>query len=311
MRKLALFFSLFVLTGCSLFEIQKSPLRENSPEIREVPLQARDSEELRKRLIVLPFLDSDVNRSDRVVQIARKTVVDDLTRTNQFVIINNDDLKQDVKTYLKDSKEYDLEGLARMAQGLGVTAVVEGKILEIKAKRIGDEIGVFRKLKASVDVSIQVRAFSTKTGREVLNTVRSASAEAETTRVAQDSQSDRYLSEDPVLVSEGVRKAFRSAVPMIVKAVEKLHWEGRVAMVAGDRIYVNAGRVSGLQVGDILKVVEEGDEIFDPENGKFIGFAPGRMKGTLEVVSYFGTDGSIGVIHSGSGFKENDRVELY
>ena len=27
--------------------------------------------------------------------------------------------------------------------------------------------------------------------------------------------------------------------------------------------------------------------------------------------SYFGNDGSIAVIHSGSGFRENDRVELY
>ena len=35
------------------------------------------------------------------------------------------------------------------------------------------------------------------------------------------------------------------------------------------------------------------------------------MKGTLEVISFFGTDGSIAVIHSGSGFRENDKVELY
>ena len=64
-------------------------------------------------------------------------------------------------------------------------------------------------------------------------------------------------------------------------------------------------------MGDILKITEEGDEIFDPDTGIFIGRAPGRMKGTVEVVSYFGRDGSICLIHSGSGFKENDRVELY
>jgi len=298
------------LTGCSLFDVKRSQLRPN-PEVREVPVEARDTDELKKRLMLLPFLDSDVNCSEKVVLIARKVVLDDLLRTNQFVIVNNDDLKQDVKAFLKDSKEYDLEPLARMASSLGVSAVIEGKILEIRAKRAGDEIGVFRKLRASVDVTIQLRVFAAKNGREILSTVKTATAEAETTRVAQDSASDRYLEEDPVLVTEGVKKAFRSAVPQIIKAVEKLHWEGRVAMIAGDRIYLNAGRLSGIQVGDILKVVEEGEEIFDPETGKFIGSAPGRMKGTVEVVSYFGTDGSIGVIHSGSGFKENDRVELY
>jgi hypothetical protein len=82
-------------------------------------------------------------------------------------------------------------------------------------------------------------------------------------------------------------------------------------MISGERVYVNAGRLSGLQVGDILKVTEEGDDVYDPDTGRFIGTAPGRLKGTIEVVSYFGKDGAIAVIHSGSGFQENDRVELY
>ena len=110
---------------------------------------------------------------------------------------------------------------------------------------------------------------------------------------------------------DGVRKAFAATVPGLVKSIEKLDWEGRVALVNGDRLYLNAGRISGIQIGDILKVTEDGEEIFDPETGAFIGLAPGRMKGTIEVVSYFGKDGAIAVIHSGSGFKENDRVELY
>lgn len=69
--------------------------------------------------------------------------------------------------------------------------------------------------------------------------------------------------------------------------------------------------MSGLQVGDILKVTEEGHEVYDPETGAYIGNAPGRMKGTLEVISYFGKDGAISILHSGSGIKENDKVELY
>ncbi len=82
-------------------------------------------------------------------------------------------------------------------------------------------------------------------------------------------------------------------------------------MINGDRIFLNVGRISGLQIGDILKVSEEGDEIFDPQTGNYVGKAPGRLKGTLEVVSYFGQDGAISIIHSGAGFRENDRVELY
>jgi len=76
-------------------------------------------------------------------------------------------------------------------------------------------------------------------------------------------------------------------------------------------LYLNVGRTSGLQVGDLLKVMDDGDDIYDPENGSHVGRVPGRLKGTLELISYFGADGSVAVIHSGSGFKENDRVEIY
>ena len=99
--------------------------------------------------------------------------------------------------------------------------------------------------------------------------------------------------------------------PQILATMDKMSWEGRIAALSGDRIFLNVGRISGLQIGDILKVSDEGDEIYDPQSGNYIGKVPGRLKGTLEVVSYFGQDGSIAVIHSGAGFRENDRIELY
>lgn len=108
-----------------------------------------------------------------------------------------------------------------------------------------------------------------------------------------------------------VTEAFLDFTPQIVATMDKMIWEGRVAALSGDRIFLNVGRVSGIQIGDILRVSDEGDEIYDPQSGNYIGKVPGRLKGTLEVVSYFGQDGAIAIVHSGAGFKENDRVELY
>lgn len=305
----ALIATVLALAACGLFNVQTSPQRK--VEVKDVPVEARQGDELRKRVLVLPFIDSELQRSQNVTQVARRVVVEDLLSTRQFVVVNNADFPQDLGAFLKDNKEYDLTAVSRVAAGAGIAAVIEGRILEIRARRMGDEMGVFRKMRATVDVTVQIRVFGAKTGREILQTVKKATVESETTRMGETAFSDRYLEEDPNLIRDGVRKAFKTTVPNIVKAVEKLSWEGRVALVNGDRIYVNAGRVSGLQIGDILKVTEDGDEVFDPETGAFIGYAPGRMKGTLEIVSYFGKDGAIGVVHSGSGFKENDRVELY
>ncbi|MCB0350819.1 MAG: hypothetical protein KDD38_06525 [Bdellovibrionales bacterium] len=300
---------ILVLSGCGLFNVETK--RQESPTVREVPFEARSGDLLKKKLLVLPFLDSELQRSRNVVDVARRTVIDELIDTRNFIVINNSDIAQDLGAFVKESKEYDMSAVSKLAAQVGVSAVIEGRILEIRAKRVGDEVGLFRKLRAQVDVAVQIRVYGAKSGREIYNGVRKATVEHETTRVGESAYSDRFLEEDPGLIRAGVKKAFTQSVGGIVKAVEKLSWEGRIAMVNGEKIYVNAGRLSGIQVGDILKVTEEGDEVFDPDNGVFIGKAQGRMKGTVEVVSYFGKDGAVAIIHSGSGFQENDPVQLY
>lgn len=304
--------TLFFITGCSLFTLPRDGKTTAAPAVKDVPYNARGgTDDLRKKVLVLPFIDSDLNRGSKVADAARKAVVDDLIETKSFVVVSNSDIPQDLKSFVKENAEYDLVAVSRLATNMGISAVIEGKIVEIRARRKGDEIGVFRKLRAQVDTTIQIRVFGAKAGREIFNTSRTSTVESESTRVGENSFSDRQLPEDPGLVRAGVQKAFRESIVGIVKAVDKLSWEGRVAMVTGEKIYINAGRLSGIQVGDILKITEEADEIFDPESGSFIGEAPGRIKGTVEVVSYFGKDGAISIVHSGSGFKENDKVELY
>lgn len=299
---------LLFLGACSL----PAPAPAPGVQERDVPFYARNTnQEPRKRLMVLPFLDEKLDRSQRVVEVARTTIVQELLRTGHFVVIKNSDFPQNLAQFKNDKREYDMEKIARVASNMGVSAILEGKVMEIRARRLGDQVGLIRKLRARIDTTVRIRMFATKNGREILHDIRQASAESETTRVGKYASSDRYLEEDPVLIRDGVTRAFYGALGPIVRAVEKLTWEGRVAMVSGERIYLNAGRLSGLQIGDVLKVTEEMEEVFDPDTGKFLGTAPGRMKGTVEVTSYFGRDGAIAVIHSGSGFRENDRVELY
>ncbi len=305
---------IFILMGCGLVTHRgEQDQTHQNIEVRGVPYQARAGAEapLRKRILVLPFIDEKVGRSQNVVNSARAAVINRLAATHKFVILKNSDIPQDISSFLNENREYDLEKIGPIANSMGIAAIVEGKVLEVKAKRIGDQVGIFREVKAKVETQVRIRILSARTGRIILDEVRSGNVESSTTRVAEYSYSDRYLSEDPKLVHLSVTQAFQGALTNVVKAIEKISWEGLVAMVSGERVFINAGRLSGIQVGDILKVTEVGEEIFDPDSGAFIGQAPGRMKGTVEVVSYFGQDGSICLIHSGSGFKENDKVELY
>lgn len=299
------------LTGCAI----AGPRMANQaakPEIRDVPLQARNDGDMtpRRRVMVLPFVDKAAQPSDKAALYAREAFLRFLRRTDEFVIVANSDFPKDVGTYLKNG-EYDLEAMGKIGGGMGLAAILEGKIVDIRAKRVGDEVGLVRQVRARIEATVQLRMVNTKNGSIILNETRTAQIEDTTTRVAERAATDRDLTDDPKLIEAVVSEAFRGVVPRISQSMEKMAWEGRVALVKGDRIYLNAGRLSGLQVGDILKVTEEGEEVYDPETGSLIGKVPGRLKGTIEVVSYFGKDGSIGIIHSGSGFRENDYVELY
>lgn len=296
------------LSSCGLFS--KSGEKSSAQEVRDLPLAARSGDELRKRIIVLPFLNSDLKKSSKVAEIARSTVVKELNKTKQYVIVKNEDFPKDISRFVVN-QEYDLESLSKIAAGMGVIAILEGKIQEIGIKKIGDPVGLFKNIQVGVNTTVRLRLVSTKNNKEILNSTRSAEIESTTIRIGEKNISEAVLQEEPELIDHVVIKAFSGLIRPIHIAVDKLSWEGRVALVSGEKIYLNAGRLSGLQIGDILRVTEESEEVYDPETGLIIGEVPGRMKGTLEVISYFGNDGSIAVIHSGSGFRENDHVELY
>ena len=307
-----LYFLSWSLGACAL----QAPARYNSMapiEEKSVEYTARPHSDapLKKRVLILPFIDEKVTRPPAVLAAAREAVVRRLSQTQSFVIVKNSDLTQDPGKFINENREYDLEKIAPIASSLGISAIVEGKILEVRAKRMGDQLGLFRQVKARVETQVRLRIMAARNGRLILEDVRRGTIESSTTQVAEYTFSDRFLEEDPKLISLSIHKAFGGTIGNIIKAIDKISWQGLIAMVTGERVFINAGRLSGIQIGDILKVTEEGDEIFDPETGLFLGKAPGRMKGTVEVVSYFGKDGSICLVHSGSGFKENDQVELY
>ncbi len=263
----------------------------------------------RKRILLLPFINDTIEKDSSIARTGRDALVSGLRMTDNFVILDNSDVPKDLKQY-RSEKGYDMEEVSKVAAEMGVVAIVEGKVIDIKVRKSGDDVGVIRSIKAEVFATVGVRVFSASNHREILNEVRSATSESRTHRIAETGR-NYSLAADPELIRESLVSACQGMILPITKSVDKLSWNGKVAMVGGDRIYLNAGRITGLNIGDILRVSEDGEEIYDPDSGVLIGRAPGRMKGTLEVVSYFGKDGAITVIHSGSGFKENDKVELY
>lgn len=305
----SIFFSLSsLLVACTTLD-RSSPTTRR--EVKDVNYEARKEDASpRKRLMVLPFLDNSDKRSQDLRDRARMAFISDLNRSGEVVALDSKELNLDLSKMIAGG-EYKLQEVAKAAQAMGVNAVLEGKIIDIRIKRKSDNVGVVRHLTTAFEVVAQVRVVTGRAGRELFNTVKTVTVEEQGVRVAERVETDKFLANNPELIDVIVKDAFLDFTPQVLASLDKVTWEGRIAAINGDRLYLNVGRISGLQVGDLLKVTEDGDDVYDPESGSHIGRVPGRLKGTLEVISYFGNDGSIAIIHSGSGFRENDRVELY
>jgi hypothetical protein len=200
--------------------------------------------------------------------------------------------------------------LTKKAKSAGVNLVMYGRVVKARVRQQTDEIGVMRNQRSYAEAEVELRVFDVQSGKEVYSDIQQAFVDDKNFRFYLDEKGENQEYKIS-LMRFAAQVAIKKFMPKIVDLGQKLEWVGRVAKIIGSKIYVNAGRESGLQIGDILKVTTEGQEIFDPETGALIGNTTGDVKGTVEVIDYFGPDGTVCILHSGGSVTEGDFVELY
>jgi len=81
--------------------------------------------------------------------------------------------------------------------------------------------------------------------------------------------------------------------------LDGLDWFCRVAKVDGEEVYINAGRLTGIKVGDVMEVFRPG--------------GPGEreeVKGKIQILAWFGIDASIGKMIQGKKPDVNDILKI-
>lgn len=263
----------------------------------------------KKRILVMNFWnDTPVKQQDLGMFAA-----DELRRglhLSQRMIVPTD-VKSEFSTEdFVNGDKVKVAQLIREGRRLGVSVLVIGRVTKVAFRQRGDDIGLFRQKQSLAGVDVELKMFDIGAGRELMAAAKSGEASSNTMVALENAniESPEYRAE---LTKMAVRNAVGTVVPEVIKSVEKMTWEGHVAKIAGTKIYVNAGRASGLVGGDILKVLTQGDDVYDPSTGAYLGRSQGQLKGTLEVVDFMGTDGAVTEIHTGGNFAEGDAVQLY
>jgi hypothetical protein len=203
-----------------------------------------------------------------------------------------------------------LSQLSRKAKLSGINLVVYGRITHARVRQKTDEIGFVRKTKSYAESVLELRIFDVHSSKEIFFEKHNGNIDDNSFRFYMDNK-ESNLSYRQELLRYSIRVAIRRFVKPLMNLGSKLEWTGRVARIIGSKIYINAGRQSGINIGDILNVMTEGLEIYDPETGALIGVSKGELKGTLEIIDFFGPDGAVSILHSGGSVTEGDFVQLY
>jgi hypothetical protein len=265
---------------------------------------------IRKKIALLSFYNESPMGGDDVAVTATEELRRELTRSKDFIV------DPEGETLFGNSKEIYAGGgiklaqLARKAKMSGVNVVVFGRIKEARVRQKSDEVGFVRKIKSLAETYVEIKVYDVLTNRELFSETVDGNVSDDNLRFYK-SETEDNLAYRQELLRYSVKVAVRKFVPKMIKVGGKLDWMGRVAKIIGTKIYINAGRTSGINIGDILKVITEGQEIYDPESGAMIGMSQGEVKGTLEVVDFVSTDGSVCILHSGGSVTEGDFVQLY
>ena len=110
---------------------------------------------------------------------------------------------------------------------------------------------------------------------------------------------------DPASQSAAISASADELAGKLKAVVELLPWYGKIVAVDNGKIYINAGKESGLALGQALKVYRGGRVVAG------IGFIPGDQVATVEIRGLVGFDGASGEVVKGSGdVKVDDLVAV-
>lgn len=299
------FFLIFILSSCATDVISR-----NNHGKRPLKAPKEYFNGVKKRVALLGFFNESPYGGEDLGFTATEELKAEMLRSGQFI------LDPTATSVFGTSKEVYAGGgvkliqMARKAKAQGLNFVIFGRVIEARIREKTDEIGVVRQTKAYTESKIEIRIFDVNANKEIFTeTVKGYADDSSFRFFMSDQESKLEYRRD--LLRYVVKVAIRKGMPQIIGLAQKLEWVGRVAKIIGTKIYINAGRSSGLNIGDILKVVNEGVEIYDPETGALMGVSKGEIKGTVEVIDYVGQDASIAIVHSGGSVNEGDFVQLY
>ncbi|MBN2410458.1 hypothetical protein JXQ31_02125 [candidate division KSB1 bacterium] len=276
---------------------------------------------LKKRVAVFSFEDKSSHQyrwwtGQPVGEGMSDMLVTALVKTDKYQVIEREELNK-----LLQEQQLGMSGVvtqqtaAQAGKALGVELAIFGSVTEFGYSESSKGIRLHQKgfgiggKSSTATVGIDIRFVNTTTG-EILK-AESVRKEESKRGLSLDTQKFSFDNEsdfDESIVGKATRDAIDEIVTYCEDIAENLRWEAKIIRGGAD-IYINAGAVSGVNVGDVFTVYRAGEELVDPDTGLSLGSTESKI-GTIKVVNNNLGNGKASqcVAVSGSGFDRNDLV---
>lgn len=262
---------------------------------------------LKRRVGVVDFENKTQYGQNRLGTSASDILITELAKSGKFIVVERDKLESIMKEQkLGMTGAVDAATAAKVGKILGLNAIVTGAISQFGTETEGSEYLITQSKNQVVKCSVDLRVVDAETGQILYADSGSGLAKKHTGGVLGLGTRAGY---DETLEGEALRAAIVKFVNNIVVQIEKKPWSCRVADVDGHSIYLNAGNDSGLPIGKTLTAYHVGRAIKDPTTGLVIGNTEEKV-GELKVLRYFGDDGSVAEMSSGSMPAAGDVARL-
>jgi hypothetical protein len=254
---------------------------------------AYPSPKMKRRILVLPLADTTNYKEEHLDELTAKKLVSRLENSGSIIVV-------DPQTVSLSGDPSTPEAMKALNELYGVQAVVKGTLSDVYASTSKID-GANDKEVSFALCKISLEIYNTETGKILRRLI---------------ARNPFFLSrENGEMSSEKAKvKAIDLAIELIaddlLRSLLSLDWHTRIASIETDKVFLNAGRLSGLEKGDVLEIYSCGDQVIDKTTNLPLGRTKGTYKGDVEVVEVFGVDASWAKITKAASFAPTDLVYL-
>jgi len=255
---------------------------------------------LKRKVAILTFENNTSYKEEKIGEAVAKKLSDKLEATQRVVTLD-----KTVVSEMLNREGFKFENLSdppvikRAHQSLGIQGFTLGTVTDVsllssKASETSDEEVTFATAK------VEIRLIDGSTGN-LLKTFIGRSPIFGTKETGEYSRGKAVL--------KAIDLGLDDILEGFLRQLDLLDWATSIARVEGENVYLNAGKLSGIQIGDTLEVFEPGKEILHPTTNLSLGWTTGKLKGAVKVTDLFGVDAAVGKVVQGAGFNSNDVVK--